>query len=501
MGFGDPPDGSAERREGEGFPIRGWGSLELLETGIRWPRGRRRAGVLSYRDLTHVALTSRLLRVAGPRGAWSLPRARFDAPGAPAEALEAIRARVARLPDGPARLAHMERLDQRARSGSPGWVSRSIVVACLLVAVLQMLDPGATPAGALRLGLTFIEPWRAVTAHFFHGFVEQIGLLSPHLVLNLLCVWAVGGLVERVLGSPATVLVLAASAAGAVGASLLWAYPFVVGASGFVMGLLGVLLWLEFRAPAELPATWRLPRWLLVGVAALELVVVGSLPFVASAAHWGGVLGGGVTTAWVLRRPDRRFGLRVRALAIGLSVLTGLAFVALAGSLVAPSQAQLRRAQLLLERPDVAPDLLNDEAWTIAIADEPAASALALAQRMAERAVEATERGIPELLDTLAEIRFQQGHEGRAVALIEEAILLAPTDPYFREQRLRFLGERPREDRPEQLPRSPEAPRVPAPREVPRPQPEPDDGLLVRLTPTGAEPRLARSPGRPGSTG
>src|SRR5690606_30580450 len=74
--------------------------------------------------------------------------------------------------------------------------------------------------------------------------------------------------------------------------------------------------------------------------------------------------------------------------------------------------------------------------------------ALEDALELAERAVRATRRRDPNLLDTLAEAQFRAGRPRAAVATIEEAIALAPHERYFREQRRRFLGERPADDRP-----------------------------------------------------
>jgi len=45
-------------------------------------------------------------------------------------------------------------------------------------------------------------------------------------------------------------------------------------------------------------------------------------------------------------------------------------------------------------------------------------------------------------------VHFQLGHREAAVAAIEEAILRAPDEDYYREQRRRFLGERDPKDRP-----------------------------------------------------
>ena len=51
--------------------------------------------------------------------------------------------------------------------------------------------------------------------------------------------------------------------------------------------------------------------------------------------------------------------------------------------------------------------------------------------RLARRAVRATERRSPNLLDTLAEVYFQLGRSDDAVETIDQAIALAPGEAYF----------------------------------------------------------------------
>ena len=91
---------------------------------------------------------------------------------------------------------------------------------------------------------------------------------------------------------------------------------------------------------------------------------------------------------------------------------------------------------------------LNNYAWTIAIKPESTREQLEAALKLAERAVATTRRGDPTLHDTLAEVHFQLGRPDLALAIIDEAILRAPDEPYYREQRRRFTGERSPDDRP-----------------------------------------------------
>ena len=74
-----------------------------------------------------------------------------------------------------------------------------------------------------------------------------------------------------------------------------------------------------------------------------------------------------------------------------------------------------------------------------------------VAAALAERAVAATDRRNPDLLDTLAEALFALGDIPGALIAIDEAIDLSGGERYFVEQRRRFIGERAADDRPEAL--------------------------------------------------
>jgi hypothetical protein len=67
---------------------------------------------------------------------------------------------------------------------------------------------------------------------------------------------------------------------------------------------------------------------------------------------------------------------------------------------------------------------------------------------LAERAVTETGAAEATMLDTLAEVQFQLGWQAQAIATIDQAIAREPDESYYREQRRRFTGERPADDRP-----------------------------------------------------
>ena len=463
---------------------RGPLGVEFRVTGFRYPGRRGRREYLAYRDVLHTQVTARGLRLSTPSGGVTIasPRGAGDEGHADAQALSlALRARIGLLPDGPERGLRMHALDRLVDRVARPRLTLFLLLVCALVHGAQLVSESVTHLGALRPALLGIEPWRLVTGQFLHAvFVDVPGPFSPHLVLNALGLWVLGSLVERQVGLARTGLVVAGAALGAAWASAAAGYHLVIGASGWVLGLAGALLALEFARGGQVPAGWRLPRVLLVLAVAADLLLTSRLPGVAGAAHLGGFLGGALMLLAITRRAPWEGPLPkgVALLARVNAAALVLAFAAWGAVLAAPDGAALRRARLLLEDERSAPGILNDEAWMIAISDEPGSDLLRIAERMAERAVAATGRRSPDLLDTLAEIRFLLGDEAEATAIIEEAILLSPGVSYYREQRRRFLGDRAPDDRPPPPGSRPERPEEePTP---PRKVPDDEDAILVQ---------------------
>lgn len=428
----------------------------LHESGFRHPptSGPGAAGFTRYAEITHPWPSRRGLRMATTRGMVSLPTASFASAEGPRVLREQLLQRIGALSDGGERCHTIELLDQRVAAPGRAWLGPGLALACAVIYGFQLYDPAVESEGALSAPLVELgDVWRLVTANFLHGNL-------PHLLLNGVSLWVLGALLERSLGTARAGLVMAASGLGAMGAGLLWHYSWALGASGIVAGIAGGLLVLELLRPAMVPAPWRLPRRLLVGAVLVDGLLLGLIPGIAHAAHGGGLLAGGVVT-WAVTPargaalPSRvwiRFGNAAAISALLLSVVVWI------GSSVHPEAASWRRAQQLLNASNPSPALLNNEAWTIATGDHPAPRLLAVAERLAKRAVQATGRRNPNFLDTLAELYFQQGNSDRAIATIDEAIALS-SERYYREQRRRFTGERPAKDRPAPPPAAPSAPR------------------------------------------
>jgi membrane associated rhomboid family serine protease len=429
------------------FPLRpGRGEVALHATGFRHPRRRfgRADHFTAYTDLTHLQLGARFARIATRRGVFALPRADFVDPHAPEALLRALLERVATAPGGAAQLATMAEVEETF-GRRPGLRATPLAAAlCAAVYALGLvLGPVVHHVGLMSPMLAAAgEPWRLVTANFLHAF-------PLHLAMGILGLLVIGALVERPLGALRTVVVLGLS--GLVATASAWpaGYDELVGASGLVAGLAGAALWLELRRPERLPASWRLPRRLFVAALAADALLPIALPMIAGWAHVAGFLAGGTAAALVggarLGREPLRPAVALASALIGLVTAIALAG---AGRLLVGATAWEAHAQRLLTAQRPPPVLMNDAAWLIATAHTSSGRALADALELAERAVRATRRRDPNLLDTLAEAQFRAGDAEAAVETIDEAITLAPEEPYFREQRRRFVGERAPDDRP-----------------------------------------------------
>ncbi|MCA9504611.1 MAG: rhomboid family intramembrane serine protease [Myxococcota bacterium] len=467
------------------------GAVELLPHGFRViePRGLKRSPTHLYDTITHVHDGASLLLIGTTAGLITLRHTDFPDPKTgPAALRSALLERVAAQPDGARQLAEMERLEAMGDERRGCWAVWTVSALCLLVTALQLREPELEQMGAFMPELFLRgETWRAVTAHFLHGlspaprFVSWLlgGLpwLPFHLAVNVGGLLVLGHLVERPLGTTRTILVLGASAVGTLAGILYSGHVEVIGASGLVAGLAGALLALELHDPAAVPSYWRLPRRLFFGALILQFVVVDQIfdRYVAGGAHLGGFAGGYVG-AWLIGRVSGNALVpepRLRLAAIGV-VLVGVGGLLGILPLARHEPAALERhAMRLLDTPAALYLNVHENAaaWFIATEGEATPEALDLAIALADRAVTSTQRLHPGHLDTLAEALFQSGDALGAVLTIEEAMRLAPFEPYYFEQRRRFLGERHPDDRPpppgtrapdedDGLPIDPNAPRV-----------------------------------------
>jgi membrane associated rhomboid family serine protease len=438
------------------------------------PKGRGHA-YTPYAEITHVASSARTVWIAARNSSYPLSRNAFLDPQAPDELVRSLLTRIGELPDGAERLARMAEIDERARRWHRPRATWALVALCLAVFGLQLAFGDVVSAVGSFIPILVLDGdlWRVVTGNLLHGAPT----FPMHLVLNLLGLVVLGSLVERPLGGGRTTLVMAVSGLAAMAASAAAGYAEVVGVSGVVFGLAGSALWLELRCAEELPAWLRIPRRAFVVLLLVNGVLMILLPFIAGAAHFGGFAAGFLATGALTGRrlPVGGETPALRAATAGVALGVAVAVGSAAAEFTGEGSFVARHAERLAAIPTVSPFDLNNAAWIIAISPDSSREDFEAALQLAERAVLETNRAFPSLLDTLAEIQFQLGWSDQALATIDEAIAGAPGEPYYREQRKRFAGERDADDRPEEptpwMPRSREPP--------PEAEPEGEPGVTV----------------------
>jgi len=439
--------------------------LLLSEAGlfVGRDRGAQAATFVPWDAVTHLTRNERSLWV-GTRNAVHLAnRSRESAASFDTIAAE-IERRIGQRPGGMAQLARMREIDGRAQRARAPLVSLGLVAVCIAVHLLQISDPFVREAGQFWGELVGEgELWRLVTAHFLHDetwfYVSPLEVpvsqllwaLPAHITLNCIGALLLGYLIEHSLGRARTIFVIAVAGLSSLTVSALASPAAVVGASGLVLGMAGAVLALELRVPDRLPAGWRLPRRLMLIALVLDTTAGFFIDGIAVWAHIGGFLGGYFAARplapGLMQDSDSSHWLRPVAAMVGLVVAVSFGS---AGALVLRSGwAFERHARNVLALEEVGAVQLNNLAWLIATEASRPQRAAASALELAERAVEKTDRANPDYLDTLAEVQFLFGDPEAAITTIDEAIEIAPWDDYFREQRDRFIGLRPADERPQ----------------------------------------------------
>lgn len=172
---------------------------------------------------------------------------------------------------------------------------------CLLAFLVELMAGGLDPAPGVLYALGgFISAdfadgiyWRMLSSGFLHG-----GAL--HLVMNMLCLYQLGRVFERLAGNAAMAFAfLVSTLFGAVACAL--AYPpniVCVGASGGVFGLAGALI--TFLLVGGMGFATARSCLSFVGLNLLLSLT----PGISMAAHVGGLLAGaavGALLGWVWR--------------------------------------------------------------------------------------------------------------------------------------------------------------------------------------------------------
>lgn len=359
------------------------------------------------------------------------PRARFASAEAARAAHEAIKERIALLPGGTQKVAHLD--SSRSVELGPArrpWGSEGLAALFVLVMGLAVVTGSISitdPLSVLRLGvnarvLVSAGDWWRIPA----SIVLHLDLI--HLLLIVMSLLGLGVAAERLLGTRGFLAVfLGAALAGALSsAAFPEGAPFTMGASGGVFGLLGALLYVYWRFRGRIPLRFQIPERTWFGMLAVNFVLPLLVPSVDGAMHLGGMVAG-VLLAMLVAGDARSVPVTAasRTTTALVGVLGAVCLVGMIAALraydqdVAGRKLAVVRTLVGLEYAD--PTFLNVVAWGYAIAPDATADELSVAEKLAERAVDL--RDDPSLRDTWATLAFRRGDVERAIGLEVEALV------------------------------------------------------------------------------
>jgi membrane associated rhomboid family serine protease len=175
--------------------------------------------------------------------------------------------------------------------------------------------------------------WRLFTAGFLHS-----GII--HLAFNMFALWALGQLLEPILGRLRFALLYISSLlAGSFGVLLLNPDERTVGASGAVFGLFGALLILQLSRGIS---PWDTG---LGTILVLNLLITFLVPNISIGGHLGGLIGGALCGLGLFGVPRGSPGPRGRvnagAAAAGIAVVVAIGALCFLGGLWAAGQPGL----------------------------------------------------------------------------------------------------------------------------------------------------------------
>lgn len=381
-----------------------------------------------------------------------------DADG-PRQVIDELNRRIGSLPQGAAivqRAEHRQALAEEAMARRP-WATQAIVGVLVVIfanqylagafdKVLGLVAWGANTPALVRNG----EYFRLLAANFLHGTML-------HLMFNVVALYLVGGLLERLLGWVRfTAVYLSSGIAAMVASAFFLGGAQSVGASGAVFGILGGLAVVNWRYRTEVPLGFRQPLLWWVMIMGLNAALPVLIPLVTMArvdvaAHVAGFVFGALLTATLIEGSKRlkigapaspalwaaTFGLiAVHLLALGQAVLYVARF---------DSDKRLEVSRLLVEDPDIDGNGLNEVAWGLVTDPALTTEGLTVARDAAARAV----RLVPAestFVDTFATAEYRLGNLDKAVEL-ERGILegggdLLAASPVGRLLTELFLGGR-----------------------------------------------------------
>jgi len=179
-----------------------------------------------------------------------------------------------------------------------------IIVANVAVFILQwVLPPTFTETFLLHKYDAFSAPWTMLTSMFMHGSIT-------HILFNMYVLFIFGPIVEQRIGPKRFLAIYLGSGLLAAFASQ-FIYQAALGASGAIMGMMGVVMVLLPDLKVLFFFVLPMPMWIAgIVIAAIDLMgAFAPNSTIANVAHLVG-MGTGVVYGFTLRKKKKKFDRR-----------------------------------------------------------------------------------------------------------------------------------------------------------------------------------------------
>ncbi|RFA36406.1 rhomboid family intramembrane serine protease [Virgibacillus dokdonensis] len=291
------------------------------------------------------------------------------------------------------------------------------------------------------------EWWRIISSMFLH-----IGLL--HLVMNMIAVYYLGTLVERIYGSIRFLIIYFLAGIGGGIASFAFSANIAAGASGALFGLFGALLFFGLHHRRVFFQTIGSNVLLLIGI---NIVFGFSIPAIDNGAHLGGLVAGFIASGIVHLPKQKERWKQLSAVLVYLALAYGIIQYGITNNMNSPMYYVMhieelvqeeKYEQVVTEASKAIRNTEGEEQWKAAILFHRSYAYIELNQKNLamddlKQSVQ-LDNSFPEAHYNLALLYYQQGNIEEAKDFIKRAYQLDSNNTDFQEMYEQITGEKPK---------------------------------------------------------
>lgn len=283
--------------------------------------------------------------------------------------------------------------------------------------------------------------WRIISSMFLH-----IGFL--HLFMNMLAVYYLGTLVERIYGSWRFLIIYFLAGISGGLASFAFTTNVSAGASGALFGLFGAIVFFGFIHKKLFFQTIGSGVLLLIGI---NIVFGFTIPQIDMGAHLGGLIGGFIASAIIHLPKNKSLRIQLLAFIVYLIMISGLVAFGVQNNVNSQSYQLMKMEELLME--DNYEEVVNIATHALELSGDIEATILFqrsyayIEMNQIDQAIEDLENSIeyddalPEAYYNLALLYYNMGESDKAEEMVETAYEMNPDDEDFIDLYEEITGE------------------------------------------------------------